>query len=190
MSQNNRGGPGWSPTRHNDKAPPGTTSATEDTPGYDTRRAELGSHPADDDPPPAAETPPVASILDEVRARAAARQVDGLTRADENTDAFWRATADQAIRARAETGRVFDAYALAEDGVPEPDHPSRWGPRFLAAARAGVIVPAGYASSRRPATAGSAVRVWRGARAAASASETAEALTTDGSSGRQDASLT
>lgn len=164
MSGDENGGPGWSPTRRNDDAPPSTTSDADDTPHDGRVPAEVGSHAEPvGDGCAAVHTAPLEAVLEELRHRAAAHSVDGRTRADENADAWWKATADQAIRALAETGRVFDAYALAEAGVPEPDHPSRWGPRFLAAARAGVIVPAGYASSRRPATAGSAVRVWRGA---------------------------
>jgi hypothetical protein len=157
VTPNENGGSGWSPARRNDDAPPSTTSAAEDTPEDDNRRAPLGSHTS-----PATDALPVASVLDELRARAAARQVDGVTRADENADDWWKSSVDQAIRYLAETGRVFDAYAVAELGVPEPDHPNRWGSRFKAAARDGVIVPVGYARSRRPTVAGAAVRTWRG----------------------------
>jgi hypothetical protein len=163
MTSDDNGGPGWSPTRRNEQVPPSTAIETEATPDMKRLPAEPGSQRQSALPEGNPVEAPVASALDELRARAQAHAADGRTRADENTDAWWRSVADQAIRALAETGDVFDAYSLHEHGVPEPDHPARWGPRFLAAARAGVIVPAGYASSRRPKTAGSAVRVWRGA---------------------------
>jgi hypothetical protein len=61
-------------------------------------------------------------------------------------------------------GREFQAYDLAEIfQVLEPDHPNRWGALLTRAARDGLIVPVGAAPSRRPATARSLTRTWRGA---------------------------
>jgi hypothetical protein len=102
----------------------------------------------------------VAAVVDAIRNKA--RGLDGQARADANTDDWWKATVDQAIRFLAGTGRPFDAYAVSELGVPDPDHPNRWGPRFTAAARAGVIEPIGYTKGRRPTVASAAVRIWRG----------------------------
>lgn len=63
----------------------------------------------------------------------------------------------------AATGRVFQAYDVAETyAVPEPDHPNRWGALLTRAARDGVIVAVGAAPSRRPTTARSLTRTWRG----------------------------
>ena len=81
---------------------------------------------------------------------------------DARTDDWWRRTCDQAIAEFAKRGKAFSAFDLVEAGVPEPEHPSRWGSRFAAAAKAGSIVPAGAGPSRRPSVRGSLVRYWRG----------------------------
>lgn len=78
-------------------------------------------------------------------------------------DDWWTATALQAIRAIAKTGREFQAFDLVELGVPEPDHPNRWGALLTRASRDGLIVATGAAPSRRPRTARSLTRTWRGA---------------------------
>jgi hypothetical protein len=160
MTGDGSGGPGWSPTRRNDDAPPSTTSTRDGTPEVADCLEPVGSHGG----ATALAHPPVTAVLGELRAIADGGKIGGQARSDENTDDWWRSTVDQAIRFLARTGRAFDAYAVAELGVPEPDHPNRWGPRFTAAARAGIIEPVGYAKSRRPTVAGAAVRVWRGAR--------------------------
>lgn len=88
----------------------------------------------------------------------------GRDQAEEGTDAWWRSTAMQAVRAIAATDREWQCYDLVADyGVPDPDHPNRWGALLGHAARLGLIVPVGAAPSRRPATAGSLTRTWRGA---------------------------
>jgi len=91
----------------------------------------------------------------------AARE-EGIARAEAGTDSWWRDCCDRGIAELAARGVVFQAADLQDMGVPDPNHPNRWGPRLLAAARAGVIVPVGYGPSRRPSTACSAVRLWRG----------------------------
>lgn len=89
---------------------------------------------------------------------------DGMARADDSTDNWWRQTCDRAIAEAAASGRPFQAFDLCEwYGLPEPRHPNQWGPRLSAAAKHGVIVATGWAESHRPTTAKSAVRVWRGA---------------------------
>ena len=87
----------------------------------------------------------------------------GMATADRHADDGWKAAADDAIAALAATGAKFTAYDVAQAGVPEPDNPARWGPRFGAAARAGLIESVGYAPSRRPSVHASIAHVWRGA---------------------------
>ena len=90
-------------------------------------------------------------------------KADGMARAEEATDSWWASCCDQAIAAMALTGKEFQAFDLVLVlGLKEPDHPNAWGPRFAAAAKRGVIRPAGYAPSNRPTTARSAVRTWVG----------------------------
>jgi hypothetical protein len=93
-------------------------------------------------------------------------KVDGMAAADEHTDADWKAAADAAIAQLAATGQVFTSFDLDALGVPAPDKSARYGPRFLAASKAGLIVATGYAKSRRPTTHASIVRTWVGAEAA------------------------
>lgn len=96
-----------------------------------------------------------------------AEQLDlfaGRDQSERNTDAWWASTAMAAVRAMAATGREFQAFDLVETfGLVDPDHPNRWGALLSRAAREGVIVAVGAAPSRRPATAGSLCRTWRGA---------------------------
>ncbi|MDQ4032538.1 MAG: hypothetical protein M3332_09825 [Actinomycetota bacterium] len=88
----------------------------------------------------------------------------GRDQAERNADDWWMRTALHAVRAMAATGRVFQAFDLVETfGTPEPDHPNRWGALLTRAAREGVIVSVGAAPSRRPSTARSLTRIWRGA---------------------------
>lgn len=82
----------------------------------------------------------------------------------ERTDGWWATTCDAAIAELAHRGRPFEAWDLVALGVPEPEHPSRWGARLRAAAKAGLIEPAGAGPSSRPTVRGSLVRRWRGVR--------------------------
>lgn len=86
----------------------------------------------------------------------------GIAQAEAGTDTWWRDCCDRGIQALAETGLIFQAFDLLDLGVPDPDSANRWGRRFLAAARRGLIEPIGYAPSKRPTTACSIVRTWRG----------------------------
>lgn len=80
-----------------------------------------------------------------------------------NVDAWWRDCARRAIAYLADLDQPFEAYDLTLLGVPDPDHPSRWGGAFAAARAAGVIKGTrSYAPSRRPGRHGSIVRLWRG----------------------------
>lgn len=92
-----------------------------------------------------------------------AAKVAGMAQADANTPVAWAAACDAAIELMARRGVVFQAADLIAEGlVDEPDHPNRWGPRFAAAARNGVIQPAGYASSKRRTVRSSACKQWIG----------------------------
>lgn len=88
----------------------------------------------------------------------------GRDQAERNADDWWLHTALQAVRAIAKTDQKFQAFDLVETyGVPEPDHPNRWGALLTRAARNGWIVAVGAAPSRRPTTARSLTKTWRGA---------------------------
>ena len=82
---------------------------------------------------------------------------------DANTDKWWKSCALAAIECLARSGRPFTAYDAAQLGVPDPDHPSRWGGLFSAAAHAGLIRSAGVVRGSRASTHGAWVRVWIGA---------------------------
>ncbi len=88
---------------------------------------------------------------------------DVLEQVDEATADFWRRTCDAGIRELARRGAIFQCADLLDLGVPEPEHPSRWGARLHAAAKAGVIEPVGAEPSRRVTVRASLVRTWRGA---------------------------
>jgi hypothetical protein len=87
----------------------------------------------------------------------------GRDQAEANIEPEWGLVAMAAVVKMAATGLTFQAFDLVEIyAVPEPDHPCRWGPLLARAARDGLIVPVGAAPSRRPATARSLTRTWRG----------------------------
>lgn len=88
----------------------------------------------------------------------------GVGRADERTDQWWRDCCDRAIEAMAAKHVTFEAADLGDLGVPDPDHPNRWGPRFAAAARHGLIKSVGYGPSKRASRGGGSCRYWVGAR--------------------------
>lgn len=77
-------------------------------------------------------------------------------------DDWWRSTAERALLWWAESGVEFDAFDLTQLGVPDPDHPNRWGALFGAAKATGLIEPVGYRQSRRPGRHGGVCRVWKG----------------------------
>ena len=78
-------------------------------------------------------------------------------------DPFWKSTALRVIAHLAATGRVFEAYDLTREGLPEPRTSSQWGALFYAAHSAGLIEPAGAGPSARQTVKGSLTRYWRGA---------------------------
>ena len=87
----------------------------------------------------------------------------GADLAGENTEDHWRQGALREISIMAANGLEFTADDVRQV-VGEPDHPNRWGGVWLAARRAGLVVPTGEV---RPSTTasrhGSLVRVWRAA---------------------------
>jgi hypothetical protein len=93
-----------------------------------------------------------------------AESSDPVRQAFENSDDFWRSCAMRGLTWMAELGQPFDAWALVELGVPEPDSFRRWGGLFRVAHQQGLIEPVGYAPSRRPTAGGSIARVWWGVR--------------------------
>lgn len=87
--------------------------------------------------------------------------------ADPTSDSWWYDSARRALEWLAQTETPFDAYDLTEMGVPDPDHPNRWGSLFRVAKDEGLITPVGYRESRRPSRAGGVCRVWVGKEKAA-----------------------
>lgn len=88
---------------------------------------------------------------------------DGADLANENAEDHWRAEAMTTIEFLASTGREFTADEVRQ-AVGEPDVANRWGGVFLAARRAGLIVPTGQVRpSGTVSRHASLVRVWRGA---------------------------
>lgn len=80
----------------------------------------------------------------------------------DNADLWWRDPAERALTWWAETSQPFTVDDLRDLGVPEPDHPARWGALFSAARKQDLVRPVGYTVSRRPQRHGSVVRVWVG----------------------------
>lgn len=80
-----------------------------------------------------------------------------------HTDWWWRDTAERALHWWAESGQEFTCYDLTLLGVPDPDHPNRWGSLFAWAHAQGIVVPVGYQQSARPSRAGGVCRIWQGA---------------------------
>jgi hypothetical protein len=106
---------------------------------------------------------PVDGTVDPV-AGEAAKQV-GMAEADGATQPSWRDACDAAIAVMAARGEPFQAADLiAEQLVDEPADHHQWGPRFLAAARDGLIVSVGAGPSRRVTVHRSLCRTWVGRR--------------------------
>lgn len=80
----------------------------------------------------------------------------------DNADNWWRDPAERALAWWAETGQPFTVDDLRDLGVPEPDHPARWGALFAGGRKQGLVHPIGYSQSRRPARHGSVIRIWKG----------------------------
>ncbi|WP_030878774.1 hypothetical protein [Streptomyces sp. NRRL S-1868] len=87
----------------------------------------------------------------------------GMTSAAQATAPTWADACDAAIRLMARRGLPFQAADLITEGlIDEPDHPSQWGPRFGAAARAGVIRLHSYRPSKRATVHRSICKTWIG----------------------------
>jgi hypothetical protein len=95
---------------------------------------------------------------------AAALRNDGLRRAGEGLDDWWRRTALQAIKHLVAVGRPFTADDVRDLGVPDPPSPKAAGALFGGLSRSGLIEPVGYVKSRHPTAHAATVRVWLGAR--------------------------
>lgn len=66
----------------------------------------------------------------------------GMALTDAAAEEAWRAAADAEIRRRAATGEPFTSEDVSTS-IPGTEHPHAMGARFLAARRAGLIVPTG-----------------------------------------------
>ncbi|WP_411078499.1 hypothetical protein [Streptomyces sp. cmx-10-25] len=87
----------------------------------------------------------------------------GMALAAAHTTIEWADACAAAIELMARRGAVFQAADLIAGGlVDEPDSPSRWGPAFLRASRAGVIEAAGVVQSKRATVHRSLCRAWQG----------------------------
>lgn len=103
----------------------------------------------------------VEGVIDAAAGERAKRR--GMRRAAKRTAPGWATACDAAIRTMARRGVEFQAADLIAEGlVDEPAHPSQWGPRFQAAAAAGVIEEAGFARSKRATVRASLCHTWRG----------------------------
>lgn len=104
---------------------------------------------------------PVAGAVDPSAGEQA--KTAGMALAAAATEPTWADACQAAIRLMAARGIEFQAADLLAEGlVDEPDSPNKWGPQLAAAARHGVIEPAGWARSKRATTRSSALRTWRG----------------------------
>jgi hypothetical protein len=88
----------------------------------------------------------------------------GMSRAEQAESDEWNAACDAAIAWWAKTGEEFTAEEVRKR-VGDPKHPNAMGPRFAAAARAGLIVRVGYARSPRPSLHAHPTALWKGASA-------------------------
>jgi hypothetical protein len=138
-------------------SPPGRRS-----PAADNDRAEFVKKSlTDPDPISVHHADDIGEQLDLLYLGRAARD-QGVEQAIEATDDWWRDCCDRGIAELARRGHDFQAADLTALGVPDPDHPNRWGARLHLAARRGVIEPVGFAQSHRPTVKASIVRTWRG----------------------------
>lgn len=79
-----------------------------------------------------------------------------------NADAPWLDCSGRGMAWWAEAGVPFTVEDVRDLGVPEADHPSRWGALFNAFRARGVIECVGYKAATRPSRHGGILRVWRG----------------------------
>jgi hypothetical protein len=96
-----------------------------------------------------------------------AQKEAGLAAAQRAADPWWQNLALKAIEAAAiesaRTGVPFQSYDLVlRYGLAEPHHHSQWGNIQHQAERLGIIEHVGYAASKRPKTASSTLKTWRG----------------------------
>ena len=88
---------------------------------------------------------------------------DGMTDADEQTDADWATECDAGIEEMARRRIPFQASDLvAEKLVREPEKHQQWGPRFGYAARRGVIREHSATKSNRTSSHRSRLVTWIG----------------------------
>jgi len=78
-----------------------------------------------------------------------------------NLDPRWRDGPVRAVTHLAEAGQPFHAFDVIELGVPDPDHPNRWGGSSRSCQIAGLIEAVAFRESRRQSRSGGVCRVWR-----------------------------
>jgi hypothetical protein len=97
------------------------------------------------------------------------RRDQGRRAVELNTHPGWKAHAERVVAELATSGVEFTAETVRErTGHPLASHHNAFGAVLAAAARAGTIVPAGFATATRPEAHGRILRVWRGAGGGAS----------------------
>lgn len=90
-------------------------------------------------------------------------KLDGIAEAEAATDGDWAADCDDAIEEMARRGIPFQAADLVRNGlVGEPEKHQQWGPRFLRAAKRGVIRSVAATGSKRTRTHSSLLHLWIG----------------------------
>lgn len=87
----------------------------------------------------------------------------GMAQAAANTPADWATECDAAIEEMARRGLPFQASDMVREGlITEPDNHHRWGPRFGAAAKHGVIQRVAPGKSNRTTSRSSLLNTWIG----------------------------
>ena len=87
----------------------------------------------------------------------------GVDAVESRTPDWWRNLCDHVIAALAATGKEFSAVDVRALCGDPPNHFNAMGARFLAAARAGIVVRVGYRPSSRATLHAHPITIWRGA---------------------------
>lgn len=101
--------------------------------------------------------------LFDAAAEARAARDAGAQAAANSVHTSWRLAAEAAIRRLAASGKNFTSDDIDAIVGRPPGHANSVGGLIIGAAKRGLIEPAGYAQSKRPAANARAIRVWRAA---------------------------
>jgi len=88
----------------------------------------------------------------------------GTSQVSANTPDDWKIACDRVIQKFAAADRTFTAEDVRAVVGDPPNHPNAMGARFLAAAKAQLIVRVGYCTPARSSRHANALAVWRGLR--------------------------